>query len=251
MVLVAYYTGPNAATMARNMCYTIRSRLNLPAYVYVHFDQARKREKEQMEADNKLAEQMMRESGSRPVQLRTRTIRVEQHIWRVDRRLGRRQDGQRRPQCHSRGQTRGRSRDALAKGAITTDTIWEAERDAKGQPLKDAHGEPIYVRRRVKPVLDGDVTHNPAIPQQRAAKVADPILKKFNADEEYSLLGCPLPKTYTLLVKEYTGAAAIQDAQTSTDGGFPVSDRVRRPQAGRGAGRGWPEMPTYWPVTCG
>ena len=108
--------------------------------------------------------------------------------------------------------------DALAKGAIATDTYLDVERDAKGQPIKDANGKPKYVRRRVNPFSTAIVTRNPVIPQQRVAKAADPILKKFNANEEYSLLSCPKP--YTLLVKEYTGAAALENARDTKDGSF-------------------------------
>ncbi len=64
------------------------------------------------------------------------------------------------------------------------------------------------------------MTRNPTVQQQQelAVRKADPALKEFNADEEYSLLKCPKP--YTLLVKEYMGATTIENSSGKGDGGF-------------------------------
>ncbi len=72
---------------------------------------------------------------------------------------------------------------------------------------------------RLNPFATAIVTRNPSLEKIPMAKHVAPALKKFNADEEYSLLNCPQP--YTLLVKEYTGATAVQTGVSSgKEGGF-------------------------------
>jgi hypothetical protein len=61
----------------------------------------------------------------------------------------------------------------------------------------------------VNPLSRSFVTRNPAAPAAKSegAKI-DPIWKELNASESYSLL--KNPKTWTLVVKDYSGATAIQ-----------------------------------------
>jgi hypothetical protein len=62
--------------------------------------------------------------------------------------------------------------------------------------------------RPVNPFANAFVTRNPAVQRAPAQKPKfDPIWKKLNADEEYSLLNCPKP--WTLAVKEYIGTAVV------------------------------------------
>ncbi len=77
MVLVAYYTGPEAPMLAKQMVYKIRSGNNWPAYVFEYVDQDRQRQADELERANKMARKLMEESGTTPVNLRMKTIRVE------------------------------------------------------------------------------------------------------------------------------------------------------------------------------
>jgi hypothetical protein len=67
----------------------------------------------------------------------------------------------------------------------------------------------VYKRARMNPFQNAMVAHNPLVANSVAAKPKwDPLWKKFNEDEEYSLLKNPKP--VTLVVKEYTGGSTIQ-----------------------------------------
>ncbi len=61
---------------------------------------------------------------------------------------------------------------------------------------------------RVHPYHHAMVVRNPLVPQASDKPKWDPLWKKLNADEEYSLLKNPKP--YTLLVKEYVGPRSVQ-----------------------------------------
>jgi hypothetical protein len=84
--------------------------------------------------------------------------------------------------------------------------------------LKSKKGEVAYIN----PFRNGFVVPNPTIPQVAANQntAPDPLLKDLNAGEHYSLLKCPRP--YTLLVKQYQGAAVVQ----SDSGGGGVLGKV-------------------------
>jgi hypothetical protein len=59
------------------------------------------------------------------------------------------------------------------------------------------------------------VVRNPLVPNTAAARPKwDPLWKKLNEGEEYSLL--KNPATWTLVVKEYVGGAVIQQRGNST-----------------------------------
>jgi hypothetical protein len=67
----------------------------------------------------------------------------------------------------------------------------------------------------VNPFESAFVTRNPTVPQPpKQQNKFDPIWKKLNANEDYSLLKCPKP--WTLVIKEYTGGGLIAPQSESS-----------------------------------
>src|SRR5262249_38197374 len=84
-----------------------------------------------------------------------------------------------------------------ASGKEAFDLVTYQERDPKTHKM-------VIKRIRVNPFETAMVVRNPLILNSAPAKPKwDPIWKKLNEDEEYSLLRNPKP--LTLLVKVYTG----------------------------------------------
>ncbi len=216
MVLVSYYTGPEAESLARQMVYKIRAEHKLPAYVFMYIDQERKREKDRLDNANKMALELMRQSGEEPVNLKLKTIRVEAQYGVL---IGGWADVETANVAVRAIRVIKNPPELVSTtGRTTTDTLIQAVVDAKGKPVMDANGQPKFERFRVNPFTTAIVTRNPSLPPQRAAQKADPALKQFNANEEFSLLNNPKP--YTMLVKDYSGASAIQDTRDKKDEGF-------------------------------
>jgi hypothetical protein len=74
------------------------------------------------------------------------------------------------------------------------------------------HGEAKYINPFNAQSM---VVRNPSIPHETRAMQPkdDPFLKTLNADEEYSMLRCP--GKWTLAVKEYVGASAVENKPTN------------------------------------
>ncbi len=73
-------------------------------------------------------------------------------------------------------------------------------------------------RAFISPFKTAFVVHNPTLPMEKEKEKPDPFLKDLNAGESYSLLHhCKKP--WTLAVKDFTGAAVVQQ-QTSAPSTF-------------------------------
>lgn len=73
----------------------------------------------------------------------------------------------------------------------------------------DANGGRSETRKvEVNPYKSSFVSRNPTVTAEKAESRPDPIWKELNASESYSLLKNPKP--WTLVVKNYTGAAMVQ-----------------------------------------
>jgi hypothetical protein len=194
VICAASFTGDDAPELARQLVSQIRSRWHLPAYVFNRADEERRRQQEELEAEQRLVQQFI---PNAPV--RRRTIRVEE-------------------QCA-----------VLVGGYPDMESARRTLDQIKRLPVPDLHlnsgRSPLGViqtvgddnkpkREFVNPFTTAFVTRNPSIPPAQVSKW-DPGLEKFNANEEYSLLRCP--RQWTLLVKEYAGCQVVQ---TGMSGGI-------------------------------
>jgi hypothetical protein len=217
VVLVATYAGPDAQSLARQMVYKIRAELNYTAYVFAYVDKAAQEQQEEFDRVNKFAEEMMKQSGAVPVRLRKKSVRVERHYgvfvggWNTIKEAN--------TACKTIREIEKPPDIRSASGATGYDTCIVMMRDSNGKPMVDADGEPKYMRGMMNPFWTAMVTRNPSLQhQQPVMRQADPALKKFNAEEEYSLLNCK--GNYTLLVKDYTGTTILQNTSGTSNGGF-------------------------------
>jgi hypothetical protein len=180
VICATSFMGPHAPALAKQLVYELRRRDHLPAFVFNHADEERKQINEEFERLRKERP----EFATRP-----RRVRIEE-------------------QCA-----------VLIGGYKDFDSARAALPNIKRLPPPNLKAEAsdieFFVQGAAKankerlPYANAFVTRNPALPSspKQTAKF-DPLWKKLNADEEYSLLQCKKP--YTLLVKEYHGAQVLQ-----------------------------------------
>ncbi|HZY88179.1 MAG TPA: hypothetical protein VFE78_25310 [Gemmataceae bacterium] len=189
LICAGSYSGPNAPNLARQLALQVRERHHLNAYVFNHADEERRQLRAEFERMQALHPD---------VPMRRRTVRLEE-------------------QC------------AVLVGGYKDDTAASAAlkkiRTLPLPELKLPNGEPAYdymlmsvpdpgkqrmtlQRAPVNPFSTAFVIPNPTVPRQQDRPKFDPFWTKLNAYEDYSLLKCP--KRYTLVVKEYMGATAVQ-----------------------------------------
>jgi hypothetical protein len=198
VIFIAYYTGPEAPDLARQMVYQLRSKMNLPAYVYVHVDPTLKQKKEELEAAHAQALKLMNETGAIPTAIPKRTIRLEEQYAVLVGGWDKMEDASKYLSWlrqHEAPEIRS------ATGRTTREVQWEQVEDPSGKVTSKKLGKPI------NPFTTASVTRNPCLPPVREANKPDPFLIKLNENNEYSLLKCSRP--FTLFVKEYLGSSEI------------------------------------------
>jgi hypothetical protein len=191
MICATCYVGPQSAQLAHEMVLEIRSRYGLPAFVRNKGEEQRREQRE-----------------------RLKKYHEEHPEANVPLRIERIQD-----QC------------AVLIGGYP-------DMESAHRMLKQVKKFPPPSNERLCPVLsevgpannDGNapirvaaanpfaksfVCPNPTIPvEHKNAKKNDPLLKKFNAGEKYSLLQCKKP--YTLMVAAYQGMSTIQQEEKTS-----------------------------------
>jgi hypothetical protein len=213
MICLASYTGPEAAQMARDFVMVLRDpagpyKMNdkVKAYVFNRGDDERIKERLRIEQYKQQMREKYKQIGlDVPPKVRVpRMMHIEDQCAVLV--------GEFKDMASAR-----RYLDVLRK--FDTPDPNKVKMDAAyiADP-KNKKGEVAYIN----PFRNGFVVPNPTIPQQAANQNAapDPLLKDLNAGESYSLLKCPRP--YTLLVKQYQGAALVQ----SDSGGGGVLGKV-------------------------
>ncbi len=191
MICAASYTGPQSAQLAHELVLEIRSRFQLPAYV---FNRGEKERQEQRE----YVERIRQHDPER--QARVRITRIENQFA------------------------------VLVGGYKDMDSARKALDDIKklkpsnpklmpflvGGPLQESGKEKADTRGQyISPFMDSFVIRNPTVPQERRAEnKIDPFLKQLNAGEKYSLLQCKEP--WTMVVAVYQGTSIIQSQATSS-----------------------------------
>jgi hypothetical protein len=205
LICAASYMGPNAPALAVQLAEQIRARYKMPAFVFNHANEERRRMREELDKARQAAEQQ-----GIVLPHRRRSIRIEEQCAVL---IG--------------GPGAGWSNMDDASSYLKTVRKWplpELKLD-NGMPAYDMVHQYVPVGNTgraelkatpVNPFTSSFVTRNPSVPPDTQPKSKfDPAWKEFNKEEEYSLLHCP--KKYTLVVKEYSGAAVIQPhAQSSS-----------------------------------
>lgn len=186
MILAASYSGPNAPTLARQLALQLRRRDNLAAWVFNKGEEERQRQRQYLQEMHRLCPEG-----------RTRVVRIPEQCAVL---IGGFPDMDSATKALKQVKKLDPPRLDLGPGVSTADSTIDLR---SGQRLE------------VNPLAHAFVVPNPTVPQQRPAPEdgPDPMLKKLNSDEPYSLLKCRKP--YTLVVKEFQGSNAIQ-AQSSS-----------------------------------
>jgi hypothetical protein len=199
LICAASYSGPEASALARQFVYQVRAKYNLPAYVFNHTDEERRRQRDELE----------RIQAMYPEQYagRHRTIRVEEQCAvlvggypDMDKARAALDGIKKLPAPEIRRQN--------GELEVQYIKIW-GEKDEKDKVDRREMG-----RAAVNPFSHSFVVRNPAIPQAVPQKPKfDPFWEKLNAEEDYSLLKAP--GAYTLVVKVYQGVSVVRERSWS------------------------------------
>ena len=193
MICAAYFTGPAAPDLARQTVLEIRSRYHLPAYVFNYADEERKKQQEVLEKQwAPFAQPAAPDDGSIvvPIPRHKLQVRVEEQCAVL---VGGYPDDE---AAHT----------ALLAVKKMPPPRLNAPKGVQPYPKVFDHGQ----ERELNPFAQSMVVRNPTVAHesQQTPPGKDPFLKTLNAYEEYSMLRCP--QKYTLAVKEYLGAASVE-----------------------------------------
>jgi hypothetical protein len=192
LIIVKTYKGPQAAQMAHDLILLIRQRDNLPAYLFIHGEEEKRKQQEYVQEMHRLCPDVPN--------LRLRLVRVEEEYAVL---VGGYADidAARRALDHVK-RLKPPDDDRLLDRVTTVGPAGEGENRAVVQAAP------------VNPFVTAFVVHNPTVPQEAVDhNKPDPALKDLNAGRPYNLLACGRP--WTLVVKEFPGAAVLQP-QSST-----------------------------------
>jgi hypothetical protein len=197
MICAASYMGPDAPELARQLVLEIRSRHNLPAYIFNHGDEERRKQREEHERLRQLYP---------GVPIRRRIVRVPEQCAVL---VGGYPDMESASQALPAIKKLPLPELKLEAGKLAYDTmsVYSPNHEHKATDVK---------RVPINPFTNAFVTRNPTVPAEpKQVPKFDPFWKELNADEEYSLLSCPRP--WTLVVKEYQGSAIVQPQSGSSN----------------------------------
>jgi hypothetical protein len=196
LVCAAHYAGADAPELARQVALDLRNRHRLNAFIFNH---AAHRRQEQEEEFKKLQE---RYPG---VPIKRRFVRVQEECAVL---VGGFRDFEDASGSLKRVKGLPLPELSLGEGKSAYDflNLYEPDPERKGTTVK---------RAKVNPYSNAMVVRNPLVAAAPKPEVKfDPLWKKFNENEPYSLLKCRA--RYTLVVKEYAGAAIVPASGGST-----------------------------------
>jgi hypothetical protein len=177
------------------MVFHLRSRENLAAFVFNRADEERQRQKAELDR--------IRAAYPPDTPIRNRTIRVEEQCAVL---VGGFKDFDAAAYYLPNLKKLPPPDLRLSNNEPATEYIFQANQDLDVQK-KDL--------KAVNPYSKAMVIRNPTVPREPKPEVKfDPLWRKLNANEEYSLLRCNKP--WTLTVKEYPGASTVQSKVVST-----------------------------------
>lgn len=201
MIIVTYYTGPMAGKYAHDLVLELRSRYDVPGFVFNRTGEERKKlQEEQAELRRRQEAYLKQMNLTVDVPARVRTYRIEEEFAVL---VGGYKDME----------TARKALDRIKK-FDPPQTVPLPEMHIAGPDASDKEKKRINVEKEpVNPFRTSFVCHNPTIPVEKPKQEADSLLKELNAGESYSLLKTSKP--YTLIVKEYHRAAMVQPSAPS------------------------------------
>jgi hypothetical protein len=200
-ICAAHYSGPDALDLARQVVEELRNKHRLPAYVFNHAEQARKRFEEEQKNQQKLYPHLPpRRRVMRLTEQCAVLVTGFNDFDSASAYLSVVKGLPMPPLTLPRGLN-----SATGVGAnhapLPYDTVTEYERAADGRMVPKK-------RTPVSPFAMAMVVHNPLVPlPPKPVSKFDPFWTELNSDEEYSLLRCSRP--WTLVVKEYSGSCVV------------------------------------------
>lgn len=194
VICCASYSGNDAPELSRQVAEILRSRDRLPAYIFNHGEEEKRKQIAEYERWQKL-----NPNGQNPPKL----TRINEQCAVL---IGGFKDIEDARKNLEKIKKLRSPELKLENGKETTDVI------NLYVPLPDKKGVEIR-REKVNPFMNSFVVKNPtaSIPVANSKK-NDQFLKALNADEKFSLF--KNPKKFTLVVKEYNGSAIIQTSKS-------------------------------------
>lgn len=215
LICVMTYTGPEAPRMARQMVTELRGpNFNLPAYVFNHGAEARRKERERIQEiarkQRALMEQFHQTEAPVKCPIRVATVRIEDQCAVLV--------GSGCPDMESAHRELDKLRQLKPDAKTFPQRVKLAMKFIiiPGQkPGEQEKGELVYVN----PFQKAFVVHNPTVEAEKATPenaLDISVLRKLNVDECYSLLNCQKP--VTLIVSQHLVPSTFQ--QPSKPGSF-------------------------------
>ncbi len=216
LVLAATYTSPqgtpDAVYMAEQVVRYLRGK-GYPAYLWSFSDQKRRQEEEEYN-------RTMQANADRPYRRR---------ITRMQEQCGVLVGGFRDLEAANKEMkkikglpappVRNRAGEVVADKIVRPNEREPSLQTRRLDPFAPGGGPRDDLRYEdISPFVRAFVIRNPALPRQQVDQTAkvDPLWKKLNAREKYSLLRCR--KDWTLVIKVYEGPGVLQSRETQTGG---------------------------------
>jgi hypothetical protein len=193
MVLAGSYRGPDAQNLAHQLVLQLRGRDDLSAYVF-NFSEEKKRQQQEY------VDELRRAPGA-PV----RIIHIEDEYGVL---VGGYKDSEAAHDAMLKIKKLKPPVLTLPGGKPAYEIVYQYNPETK----KTEEGW-------VNPLTKSFVTRNPTVPlEKRDPNAFDPLWKKLNADETYSLL--ENKHAWTLVVKDFEGVSIIQDKPSTSSNSF-------------------------------
>lgn len=217
MIMVMSYPGKNGPLQARKMCLELREKHKVPAYIFSYGAEERRKEYERVKKLYDQQQEFFRQSGLTPNQpLRLRFEHIEVHHAVL---MG----GYADIDAGNAALKVVRTWPQPDEKRVDLETKYFHETDAKN-PDKILRSEAFYVN----PFKKAFVCRNPTVKEKKAEpEIIDiAMLRKINAQEQFSLFNCQKP--YTLAVKEFQTTTTMVDRATPNNIWDPWANKLER-----------------------
>jgi len=201
MIMIISYPGNDGAQRARKMCFELKTKNRVPAYVFVHGADERRKEYERVKKLHDDHQAFLRETNltfKDPPRLAMRHIDIQHAVL-----IG----GYADDIAANKFLTQVRGWAPPDPSKVDLETIIVGSSDLKDKKMQ---GQTIYRN----PFKHAIIVRNPAVKQEtpQEAKLDLATLRRLNADESLSLLNCKKP--FTLAVKEFQTPHTVYDRAT-------------------------------------